>query len=158
MRGWPRHAPSCGVRERVLAEGEGEDGQTHNDNKKKIIALKGAIRNFYNLLIAPRTVSNTYAQVGRAQSCANHVQHIERLSRAKNKHINRHTHRRRRTDRCTPRSKPKFVRDTERQRQTQRCEESSEDAADRRAERTKSRRLSRPEIAGMQRDRDAESD
>ena len=29
-----------------------------------------------------RTVSNTYAQVARAQSCANHVQHIERLSRA----------------------------------------------------------------------------
>ena len=37
---------------------------------------------FYNLLTAPRTVSNTYAQVARAQSCANHVQHIERLSRA----------------------------------------------------------------------------
>ena len=31
---------------------------------------------------APRTVSNTYAQVARAQPCANHVQHIERLSRA----------------------------------------------------------------------------
>ena len=28
-----------------------------------IIALKGAIRDFYNLLTAPRTVSNTYAQV-----------------------------------------------------------------------------------------------
>ena len=37
---------------------------------------------FYNLLTAQRTVSNTYAQVARAQSCANHVQHIERLSRA----------------------------------------------------------------------------
>ena len=37
---------------------------------------------FYNLLTAPRTVSNTYAQVARAQSCANHVQRIERLSRA----------------------------------------------------------------------------
>ena len=47
-----------------------------------IIAFKGAIRDFYNLLTAPRTVSNTYAQVARAQSCANHVQHIERLSRA----------------------------------------------------------------------------
>ena len=33
---------------------------------------------FYNLLTAPRTVSNTYAQVSLAQSCANHVQHIER--------------------------------------------------------------------------------
>ena len=46
-----------------------------------IIACKGAIRDFYNLLTAPRTVSSTYAQVSRAQSCANHVQHIERLSR-----------------------------------------------------------------------------
>ena len=48
-----------------------------------IIAFKGAIRDFfYNLLTAPRAVSNTYAQVARAQSCANHVQHIECLSRA----------------------------------------------------------------------------
>ena len=37
---------------------------------------------FNNLLTAPRTVSNTYAQVARAQSRANHVQHSERLSRA----------------------------------------------------------------------------
>ena len=35
---------------------------------------------FHNLLTPPRTVSNTYAPVARAQSCANHVQHIERLS------------------------------------------------------------------------------
>ena len=50
-----------------------------------IIELKGAVRVcffFYNLLTAPRTVSNTYAQAARAQSCANHVQYIERLSRA----------------------------------------------------------------------------
>ena len=39
-------------------------------------------RFFYNLITAPRSVSNTYAQVVRAQSFANHVQHIERLSRA----------------------------------------------------------------------------
>ena len=39
-------------------------------------------RFFNNLLTAPRTVSNTYAQVARAQSFANHVQHIQRLSRA----------------------------------------------------------------------------
>ena len=40
-------------------------------------------RFLYNLLTAPQTVSNTYAQVARAQSCANHVQHIEHcLSRA----------------------------------------------------------------------------
>ena len=37
---------------------------------------------FYNLLTAPRTISNTYPQVNRVKSCANHVQHIERLSRA----------------------------------------------------------------------------
>ena len=30
----------------------------------------------------PQTVSNTHAQVAQAQSCANHVQHIERLSHA----------------------------------------------------------------------------
>ena len=48
----------------------------------RTIALKGGNRDFYNLLTAPRTVSNTYAQVARAQSRANHVQHIECLSRA----------------------------------------------------------------------------
>ena len=37
---------------------------------------------FCNLLTASRTVSNTYARVARVQSRANHVQHIERLSRA----------------------------------------------------------------------------
>ena len=37
---------------------------------------------FYHLFTAPQAVSNTYAQVARTQSCANHVQHIERLSRA----------------------------------------------------------------------------
>ena len=48
-----------------------------------IITFKGAIRDFDNLLTAPRTVSNTYAQVARAQSSANLVQHIERLTRAR---------------------------------------------------------------------------
>ena len=47
-----------------------------------IIALKGTISDLYNLLTALRTVSSAYAQMARAQSCANHVQHIERLSRA----------------------------------------------------------------------------
>ena len=48
-----------------------------------IIALKGSIRDFfYNLLTAPRTASNTYAEVAWALSCANYVQHIEHLSRA----------------------------------------------------------------------------
>ena len=37
-------------------------------------------RFFDNVLTAPRTVSNTYAQV--VQLCANHVQHIEYLSHA----------------------------------------------------------------------------
>ena len=37
---------------------------------------------FNNLLTAPRTVSNTCAQVARAQLCANQVQRIERSSRA----------------------------------------------------------------------------
>ena len=45
-----------------------------------IIALEGANQDYYNLLNALRTVSNTYTQVARAQSCANHVQHIGRLS------------------------------------------------------------------------------
>ena len=39
-------------------------------------------RFFYNLLMAPWTVSNTFAQVARVQLCANHVQHIKRLSHA----------------------------------------------------------------------------
>ena len=47
-----------------------------------IIVLKGTIQDFYNLLTAPRTVCNTYDQVARAQSCANHVQHVKRLYRA----------------------------------------------------------------------------
>ena len=34
-----------------------------------IVSFKGAIRDFfYNLLTAPRTVSNTHAQLARAQS------------------------------------------------------------------------------------------
>ena len=47
-----------------------------------IITSKGAIRDFCNLLTASRTISNTHARVARVQRCANHVQHIERLSRA----------------------------------------------------------------------------
>ena len=47
---------------------------------------------FYNLLTAPRTVS-TYSQVAQAQSCANHVQHSERLSRASDR-VMRHVVRR----------------------------------------------------------------
>ena len=47
-----------------------------------IIELKGAIRDIYNLRTAPRTVSNTNAQVVRAQLCTNHVQNAEGSSHA----------------------------------------------------------------------------
>ena len=47
-----------------------------------IIALKGTIRDFYNLLTAPQTVSNRYTQVAWVQSCAVDMQHTERLSGA----------------------------------------------------------------------------
>ena len=38
------------------------------NDKYIIINLKGAIRDFYNLRTAPRTVSKTYAQVARVIS------------------------------------------------------------------------------------------
>ena len=47
-----------------------------------MIALKGAIWDFYNLLTAPRAVSSKYAQAARVQSCANYMQHIKHLSHA----------------------------------------------------------------------------
>ena len=47
-----------------------------------MITLKGAIQDFHNLLTARQTVSYTYAHMARAQLCANHVQHIKRLSSA----------------------------------------------------------------------------
>ena len=47
-----------------------------------VIALKGAIEDFYNLPTVPGTVSNMYTQVVRAQSCTNHIKHIKHLSRA----------------------------------------------------------------------------
>ena len=45
-----------------------------------IIAIKDAIWDF--LQTPHSTVSNTHAQVAQEQSCANHVHHIKRLSRA----------------------------------------------------------------------------
>ena len=65
------------------------DRQTENKKKYiiKIFALKGAIRDFDNLPTVPRTVSNTYAQVARAQSCANHVQHIQRIAQHAVRHV-----------------------------------------------------------------------
>ena len=48
-----------------------------------MIAFKGENQDFnYNLLTVSRTVSNTYAQVARAHSSANHEQHIQHLSHA----------------------------------------------------------------------------
>ena len=55
---------------------------SNNNNNDNNRIQRRYSRCFYNLLTAPRTVSNTHAQVVRAQSRANHVQHIERLSRA----------------------------------------------------------------------------
>ena len=55
---------------------------SHSDNNNDNRIQRRYSRLFYNLLTALRTVSNTYAQVARAQPCANHVQHIERLSQA----------------------------------------------------------------------------
>ena len=45
-----------------------------------MITLKGVFWDSYSLLTTPWTVSNTYAQVAAAQSCANCVQHIECLT------------------------------------------------------------------------------
>ena len=50
--------------------------------KKKNRIQRCNSRLFYNLLTAPRTISNMYAQVAWAQWCANHVQHIKHLSHA----------------------------------------------------------------------------
>ena len=44
--------------------------------------MKDAIREIYSAITAPRTVSDIYTQVVRAQPCANHVQHIGNLSPA----------------------------------------------------------------------------
>ena len=51
----------------------------NNDNNSNDID-NGKLRILH--LTAPQTVSNTYAQVAGAQSCANHMQHIRYLSHA----------------------------------------------------------------------------
>ena len=48
---------------------------------KIMMIMIALIGDLYNLLTAPRPVSNTFAQVPRAQSCSNHVKLIGRLSR-----------------------------------------------------------------------------
>ena len=51
--------------------------RSHNSNNDNSDRFERRDSRFlFNLLTAPRTVSNTYAQVAGAQSCANHVQHI----------------------------------------------------------------------------------
>ena len=57
-----------------------DDNDNDNNNNNRIQSRKSIF--FYSLFTAPRTVSSVYPQVARAQSRANHVQHIERLSRA----------------------------------------------------------------------------
>ena len=60
---------------------DNNNNDNNNNNNNNICIERCKSRFFYNLLIVPRTASNTYAQVARAQSCANHVQHIGRSSR-----------------------------------------------------------------------------
>ena len=54
------------------------------DNEQSVIiilmiSLKGAMQDFYNLFTALQTVSNRYAQMAWAQSCANYRQYIKHL-------------------------------------------------------------------------------
>ena len=56
----------------VMDRGE-EEEESHS---------KALFEILYNLLTAPQTVSNMHVQVAQVQSCTNHVQHIQRLSRA----------------------------------------------------------------------------
>ena len=56
------------------------DNNNNSNNNNRI--QRSYSRFFYNLVTVPWTVSNTYAQVAGAKPCANHVQHIERLSHA----------------------------------------------------------------------------
>ena len=51
----------------------------NNNNTVIIIALKGTVRDLYNPLIAPQTVSNAYAEVARAQLSSNHMPHVQHV-------------------------------------------------------------------------------
>ena len=59
-------------------------GKENNNNKNNTNnrTKRRNTRFLYNLLTAPRTVSNAYAQVARMYSCANHVQHTKHSPRA----------------------------------------------------------------------------
>ena len=59
-----------------------DDNNNNNNNNNNRIERRKSIFFFYNLLTAPRTVSNTYALVALAQLCVNPMQHTERLSPA----------------------------------------------------------------------------
>ena len=69
--------PTCHRLEQSSAFSSKETKSINNDYIEKCHS-----RYLYNLLTAPRTVSDTYSQVVRAQSCAKHVQHVRRLPRA----------------------------------------------------------------------------
>ena len=69
-----------GGRTKLLDTWKGNNNKNNNNNDDFV--QRRSSRFFYNLLAVPRTVSNTYSQVAKAQSCENHVQHIERLSHA----------------------------------------------------------------------------
>ena len=65
-----------------LSLASGDALPTNNNNNNSNDNNNNNNNRIQRQLTAPRTVSSTHAQVARAQSCANHVQHIERLSRA----------------------------------------------------------------------------
>ena len=65
----------------VTTDNNNNNSNKNEDNNKNRTERRNS-RFFYNPLITPWTVSYTYSQVAREQSCACHVQHIERLSRA----------------------------------------------------------------------------
>ena len=55
---------------------------THDNNNNDNNDDDAQFKIFDNLITAPRTVFNLYAQVARVQSCAIHAQHIKHLSHA----------------------------------------------------------------------------
>ena len=60
-------------------EGEKTDSNNNNNNNNRI---QRCYSRFFTISSQRCELSQTYAQVARAQPCANHVQHIERLSHA----------------------------------------------------------------------------
>ena len=58
---------------------DNNDNGNNNNNRIQWHSLSFFLN---SLLIVLRTICNMYAQVARVQSCANYVQHIERISHA----------------------------------------------------------------------------